>query len=254
MKELKETRQRLLDTAIELFSKNGFKGTSIRDIAKSSGMTNSNLYYYFGNKDGIVLAILEEASKTFIGKLREAARSDLEPIERFKALVNAHLDEVEEQRKEARVFFLDKGDLPAAGTDAHKQFQKDVLNLYRQELESLRTAGYITHDDLTNLAFNILGVLNWHFRWYKTGSGVPLDKAKDRAITFILNAILDKSGDPIGCNKQELDRKREPVKRSTTELMEIRSGIEAVRNSVEQLLARLKSLELPSSEAVAKDE
>ena len=42
-------REELLQAALDLFSENGFKGTSIRDIANSLGVSVSVIYHYFQN-------------------------------------------------------------------------------------------------------------------------------------------------------------------------------------------------------------
>ena len=52
-------KDKIIRVAIDLFSAKGFKGTSIRDIASAMGMSISNIYHYFGNKEGLWLAILE---------------------------------------------------------------------------------------------------------------------------------------------------------------------------------------------------
>ena len=57
--ENNKTPQKIIDAAVKLFAVNGFKGTSIRNIAKITGMTISNIYYYLGNKEGLLFAILE---------------------------------------------------------------------------------------------------------------------------------------------------------------------------------------------------
>jgi AcrR family transcriptional regulator len=49
-----QTRQLLLDTALELFATKGFSGTTMRAIAGESGLSLGNAYYYFGSKDAIV--------------------------------------------------------------------------------------------------------------------------------------------------------------------------------------------------------
>lgn len=54
-----DTRQRVLAAAVELFSTQGYAGTSIRDIALSMGMTKASLYYYFESKEQILEAVTE---------------------------------------------------------------------------------------------------------------------------------------------------------------------------------------------------
>jgi AcrR family transcriptional regulator len=52
-----DTRQRILAVAVELFSTQGYAGTSIRDITVAMGMTKASLYYYFESKEQILDAV-----------------------------------------------------------------------------------------------------------------------------------------------------------------------------------------------------
>lgn len=54
-----DTRQRILAVAVELFSTQGYAGTSIRDITLAMGMTKASLYYYFESKEQILEAVTE---------------------------------------------------------------------------------------------------------------------------------------------------------------------------------------------------
>lgn len=54
------TRRRILKTALALFSRNGFHGASIRDIARAVGLTEAAIYYHFPSKRAIIRALYEE--------------------------------------------------------------------------------------------------------------------------------------------------------------------------------------------------
>ncbi len=53
-----DTRARLLDTALKLFSDHGMEGTSLQMIADALGVTKAAVYYHFKTKDEIVEAIV----------------------------------------------------------------------------------------------------------------------------------------------------------------------------------------------------
>jgi len=55
-----KTRRRILSEAERLFSRNGFHGASVRDIARSSGLTEAAIYYHFPSKQAIVKALYEQ--------------------------------------------------------------------------------------------------------------------------------------------------------------------------------------------------
>jgi TetR/AcrR family transcriptional regulator, regulator of cefoperazone and chloramphenicol sensitivity len=54
-----ETRQRIIDAAVQLFGEHGFDGASTRDIAAAAGVNAPALQYYFENKEGLYKACAE---------------------------------------------------------------------------------------------------------------------------------------------------------------------------------------------------
>ena len=56
----KDTRERILAAALELFSERGFAGTNIRELSASLGMGKSSLYRHFESKEAIWNALLDE--------------------------------------------------------------------------------------------------------------------------------------------------------------------------------------------------
>ena len=55
-----ETRAEILRVALDLFTRRGFEGTSIRDLSEALGMTKSSLYYHFAGKEAILRALLSD--------------------------------------------------------------------------------------------------------------------------------------------------------------------------------------------------
>lgn len=55
------TKERILDTATNLFSTHGFAGTSIDDILQAVGITKGAFYHYFHSKDHLCQAVLDIA-------------------------------------------------------------------------------------------------------------------------------------------------------------------------------------------------
>lgn len=60
-----DTRERILDTATNLFSSHGFAATSIDDILKAVGITKGAFYHYFNSKEHLCQVILEQAIDSF---------------------------------------------------------------------------------------------------------------------------------------------------------------------------------------------
>jgi len=59
----RRTRDALLDAALDGFSRNGFAGTSIRDLARATGIRESSVYKHFPSKQAIFDALVERADQ-----------------------------------------------------------------------------------------------------------------------------------------------------------------------------------------------
>lgn len=85
----KNTKEKILDTAIDLFSQKGFSGVSIRDITNEVEIKESSLYNHFKNKDEILETILLLFKREFAKTIPPIDRLDeiLENIELTEFLV-----------------------------------------------------------------------------------------------------------------------------------------------------------------------
>jgi AcrR family transcriptional regulator len=62
-------REHILETALKLFARHGFDGTSTKQIAQAAGIAEGLIFHYFPSKDDLLNAVLE-TRHSFIGELR----------------------------------------------------------------------------------------------------------------------------------------------------------------------------------------
>lgn len=86
------TRRAILDAAFAEFTEKGYSGGRVDEIATRTGMSKRMIYYYFGSKEGLYAAVLEEA----YGGMRDAeAALDLDvlpPAEAMRQMVEVTFD------------------------------------------------------------------------------------------------------------------------------------------------------------------
>lgn len=78
-----DLRGRLLDAAVGRFARDGIAGSSLRDIARDAGTTPALVHYYFGNRDALLEAVIEERLMPVMQALRApllAAGGDLRGV------------------------------------------------------------------------------------------------------------------------------------------------------------------------------
>ena len=78
-------RDKLIDTAAQLFHSHGFEGTSIDMLMKTSGVSKSNFYYYFESKEALGLLTIEKVASEFKETIlsKTILNLDLNPLERL---------------------------------------------------------------------------------------------------------------------------------------------------------------------------
>jgi AcrR family transcriptional regulator len=77
------SRERILEAAVELFSTRGYAGSGVDRLAERSGIAKTAIYYHFGNKEGLLAAVLERTATQWIDGIQQAARQGGDPLERL---------------------------------------------------------------------------------------------------------------------------------------------------------------------------
>jgi len=81
------SRERILDAATEEFARHGLGGARVDRIAAGAGANKRMLYYYYGNKEELFLAVLESAYARIRAAERELRLADLAPEAAIRRLV-----------------------------------------------------------------------------------------------------------------------------------------------------------------------
>jgi len=69
-------QQAMMDAAYDLFIEKGYAAVTVDDIIQRSGGSKSSLYKFFGNKEGILGAVIEALANEMLGKMKIAASSE----------------------------------------------------------------------------------------------------------------------------------------------------------------------------------
>ena len=76
---MEDTRERILETALELFAKKGYLGTSMSDIAIQLGITKAALYKHYAGKQDILMRIIQRMNELDSERARAYEMPETEP-------------------------------------------------------------------------------------------------------------------------------------------------------------------------------
>ena len=98
-----KNRRRVLDAALEIFSRHGFRGATLDQIADQAGLSKPNLLYYFASKEEIHRTLLASLIDTWLAPL-VALDPDGAPLEEILTYVRRKLQMSRDLPRESRLF------------------------------------------------------------------------------------------------------------------------------------------------------
>ncbi|MDX2282491.1 MAG: TetR/AcrR family transcriptional regulator [Saprospiraceae bacterium] len=101
--EKSDKRQHLIQVAELLFAQHGYEAVSIRQLAKEAGVNLAMISYYFGSKEGLFAAILENKIPRTREKLEEIMLQTTDPWERIARTIDVYVDSMISNHSFSRV-------------------------------------------------------------------------------------------------------------------------------------------------------
>lgn len=88
MKKGIETKERIVQKALNLFHKKGYNLTSMNDIVDLTGVKKGNLYFHYNSKEELAVEVLKEALREYDAFITSRI-SGITPLERLISMINA---------------------------------------------------------------------------------------------------------------------------------------------------------------------
>lgn len=155
-------RERLLETATELFAEKGYAGASVREIVEKAGVSKPVLYYYFKSKEGLFYAILEWAAGVQQNVLNEIFESRGTVLERFIFLYRRLYEGIQQYKS---LYIMIHGLIygPPEGVPEYDfaSFQRCMLEAVKRIYAEGLSAGEIRNVESEEVAFLVLGLMDF---------------------------------------------------------------------------------------------
>lgn len=184
---MQETRALLLATARQMFTEVGYAHTSMDDLTARAGLTRGALYHHFGDKKGLLAAVVEQLDAEMDVRLRAITDTAEDDWEGFRQRCRAYLEmalEPEIQRivlRDARAVF--GGGSPEA--------QRHCMESLRQLIERLVLQGVFIDIHAQALAALIYGSLAEATVWIaETEEGEQRLAQAAQAFESLLRGVL----------------------------------------------------------------
>lgn len=153
---IEETRAKLIDAARRAFADNGYAGASMDDLTASAGLTRGALYHHFGDKKGLLAAVVQQIDDEMNLRLGAILAAGEDLWSGFRAYNRAYL----EMALEAEIQRIVLRDAPAIlGSPSSEASQLRCLSSMTGQLRELMDSGRVRRTDAEALAWLLNGAL-----------------------------------------------------------------------------------------------
>ena len=177
-----ERRERLLDAAFDVFGRQGYKETTLRQICANARMTDRFFYDHFKSLEDIFLQVRQRLTAEIVQIVSQAlVRQDPDPVVMIRQALTAFFEYVKADRRRAQIILLDALSFGLSSTEA----AKGRLDWYAGLIESRLKARYPhlpPHLDCRLVASGFLGHVTYiSIVWTLQDFDKPVDELVDHA-------------------------------------------------------------------------
>ncbi len=158
-----DCRTNLIVSATPLFAGKGFNGVSVRELASAAGVNLSMISYYFGSKEGLYAAVLNDQF-TALKRVSEIKSMDADPLKKFELYVRAT---VARYRKNPYLLKFYTSELtnptPCFETIVKPAIKGVIMILQETIAEGLSHDQFRVGLDPTDTVLALAGMINFYF-------------------------------------------------------------------------------------------
>jgi len=189
-----EKLQRILKTSAKIFAEKGFHHTSVRDIARATGVSLAGLYHYCKSKEELLFLIQDNCFGRVLERLEESLLDIKDPVTKLRIFIENHLSFFAANMAEMKVLSHEAESLQGE-LHAHVSGKKDKYTKLATSIlqEVCASSNRNTSVNLTVATYALFGMMNWIYNWYDPHGKLTVDQLVKNITRLFLSGFLGRT-------------------------------------------------------------
>lgn len=180
------TKERILDAALDVFSRKGYHDARMDEIVDESHTSKGSIYFHFPNKERLFLALVDKLADLLERRVTDAIREHDKGMAKVEAALEAVLETFGRYRRPAKVLLVQASGLGPAFEQKRQDVNDRFARLIEGYLIEAIEVGDIRPVDTDVVAYAWMGAIyQLVIRWVYTGEPEP-----QRIIETLLPVLL----------------------------------------------------------------
>jgi TetR/AcrR family transcriptional regulator, fatty acid metabolism regulator protein len=187
-----ERRKSILRAAVDVFSRKGYRGCRIADVAREAGVAYGLVYHYYKNKDELLETVFSSGWSGFVSRVQAAVGREVHLEARVRAVVQVAFEAYRRDPRGVKVLILEVGRSPAGGAVSRGSAFATVVELAVEMVRDAQRRGELSPElEPVLCATSLFGVIEMGLTSLVLGLIDPHDeRAVDRARDQVIETIL----------------------------------------------------------------
>ena len=190
MPHTKDNYRKIIQVTTRLMGKDGYHAISIQMIANAVGVTKGTIFHYFKNKEGILLAILDEIMPIALEKLTAVVENkNLNGLEKLESAIKLDLDLVTKKNNFLKLIISECRHLGRKNRRIYQSYQRKYVDLTEDIVKQVQSENpnYFKEMNSRIVAQSILGMCFWATMWLRVGGRktIPEDDVADHFMRIL---------------------------------------------------------------------
>jgi AcrR family transcriptional regulator len=183
------TRERILDAALNIFANKGYYNTRLDEIVDESDTSKGAIYFHFPNKERLFLALVDQFADLLERRVIEAIEQEPAGMGRVQAALETCLETFGKYRRPAKILLVQAVGLGATFENKRLEVNDRFARLIETYLQEAIAVGDIVPIDAEMVAYAWMGAIyNVIIRWVYTGEPEP-QRILDALVPILLRSV-----------------------------------------------------------------
>lgn len=189
----KNTKDRILDAAMSIFSRKGYYDTHLDEIAVESESSKGSIYFHFPNKEKLFISLVDQFADVIERNVTSAIEAEPKGMRRVQVAIEAVLDTFGKYRRPAKILLVQAVGLGNVFEKKRMEVTDRFAELIQTYLEEAIEIGDIEAVDTEVVSHAWMGaIFNVVIQWVYTGEPNP-ERIMDALVPMLLNSVDYKS-------------------------------------------------------------
>ncbi|MGD2124869.1 MAG: TetR/AcrR family transcriptional regulator [Desulfobacteraceae bacterium] len=178
--------------AAKVFNELGYDKASMRIVAERVGIRQPSLYHHITSKHEILYEIIKTTTQKGVDRNLQIRKMDLPADQKIRLCVKTHFDSLTKSYPQVSVLIHEKISL------LPEEMERDIRELYRQYVdiiydiiqEGVKEGLFRKDTDIKLMAWALMGMINWVYKWGKADGRVSFDRIADFFSDLFLVGVM----------------------------------------------------------------